>query len=134
MKPSNKERQVLEKFATHGALSARDLAGLIPHFAALEETCEDLVGSLHLSAIRTGRHPVYSITYRGRNWIGKTKKPSAQYEDPAPRGPMTFEVWNPPKHAPARAGADDHIERCLSRRGNTFVEHRGPISMSGIES
>jgi hypothetical protein len=39
-------------------------------------------------------------------------------------------VWIPDPWVSVRPGADDHL-RHGSRRGDTIVQHRGPIAMTG---
>lgn len=93
--------------------------------------CERMYGHGYLNVDRDGnKASIYDISRKGRNLLAKQGNGSGQI--PGPRRPVSTEPWVPPPPFISRAGAQDFLKH-PSRRGDTFVEHKLPISMAGGE-
>ena len=125
MKPNARETAILKAFAVSGSMSVSDMERLtgLEHCA---HDCDKLRGHGLLNRVPCAG-TLYSISYKGRNAIGKTK---------APMGEVAL-VRAPIEYAPlvvrpvmVRPGSQDFLA-CKSRRGDSLIEHRHPISLAG---
>lgn len=108
MKQTERNRLILSSFAAAESLTARELSKLLPHFANLRESCNELaLKGLLRHGPEQVREPKFSITYKGRQHIGKGKRPEPLGEaaEPCRRDWRVAETYTGSTFVPPRAGS-----------------------------
>jgi hypothetical protein len=130
MKPTVTDLFILRTYNVCGSMTIADLLkvrlDLGPH-KDIQLACERLYANSYLNAQRfPGMPPIFEIASKGKRYIDRTAE-KQMGEMPEPRAPQEFKplVIKP---ILTRPGADDHLQ-CHSRRGESLVPHRPPITL-----
>jgi hypothetical protein len=129
MKLTETDMAHLRAIGVSGAVTPNELKREFPQFDSAKVVMERLCGlGLLDREIVPRRESIYQLSERGRNRVKRGVTPMGKIAEP--RTYMSDEPYVP-KAIVVRPGADDHL-RCLSRRGNELVEHRGPLPLGGM--